>query len=449
MDEKLIKNARTRGAAALAIANLSLLFMLISPVIENPLGRRMDQRLLADLEGRIEEARKTDVTALFQLPGGAPLKGARIGYRLLRHEFLFGCNIFEFDRMEDPVQNELYKRRFRELFNTAVLPFYWSRYEPGPGRFPDRDRLAAILDWCNANGITPKGHPLCWRNPAGYPGWLPEDEAEVRGLLQKRVAETAGAYRERIPIWDVVNEPTHLPPFGFDSQFEYVSAALRWARRAAGPETALTVNDYGILGHDFGRGPFYRLCRKLVQAGEPLDVIGLQGHEPRTDWIPAVEINATLDAYARLGLPIHITEITVPGSPQLPITNSWKKGVWSEKLQAEYLERFYRVCFAHPAVGGIIHWDLWDGASWVRGGGLLDEKLRPKAAYKTLDRLINREWRTRGEAAAGPDGSISFRGFRGTYLLTVKETGETFTLKAQGEGPHKFVFTASAPPGAP
>ena len=43
--------------------------------------------------------------------------------------------------------------------------------------------------------------------------------------------------------------------------------------------------------------------------------------------------------------------------------------------------------------------------------------MRKKAVYHVLDRLINHDWKTRLSLTAAPDGSVSFRGFRGTYRV--------------------------------
>ena len=429
------------GLAIFLFINASFVFFILSPYIENPLGRGLETRTLEEVDQRIESVRKGNFTLTLQSPDGTPLQNRRIVYRQTGHDFFFGCNIFEFNRLDDPQENELYKKYFKNLFNLAVLPFYWREDEPEPGNFPRAEFRQEILTWCEQNGITPKGHPLAWRNPAGYPDWLPEDRERVAGRLQSRIENTVEEYKGRIKIWDVVNEPTHLPPFGYPTTFEYVYHALQWAH-AKDPEALLTVNDYGILGHDFGSGPYRQLLARLIQNRAPINCIGFQGREPRTDWIPAYEIRATLEAYSKLGLPLHLTEITVP-SADLPITNSWKKGVWNEPNQADYLENFYKICFSHPSVGAIIYWDLYDGASWVKHGGLINVNWEPKPAYQRLSRLLNEEWRSQGSGRTDENGEFAFTGFYGTYEISIPDLAKKFPIIAPREGANNFLVTLS------
>ena len=66
-----------------------------------------------------------------------------------------------------------------------------------------------------------------------------------------------------------------------------------------------------------------------------------------------------LDQYTALGKELHITEFT-PTSGGRKITGSHRKGVWDEAAQADYAVKFYRVCFANPAVPAITWWELSD-----------------------------------------------------------------------------------------
>jgi len=89
---------------------------------------------------------------------------------------------------------------------------------------------------------------------------------------------------------------------------------------------------------------------------------------------PLDHVQTILDMYATLGKEIHITEFT-PQSNGEKVTGSPWRGVWDEAQQADYAKKFYRVCFAHPAVIGITWWDFCDQGSWREGGGMLRKDL--------------------------------------------------------------------------
>src|SRR5690242_2319275 len=108
---------------------------------------------MADFEHRIGE---TTVTVLGA--DGQPLADRDVTVAQTRHAFSFGNIGFDFVRLiggpddeesagvegfggSTGLDLETLDSLFRNLFNTATLPFYWGRYEPVRGR-PD-PRLAA------------------------------------------------------------------------------------------------------------------------------------------------------------------------------------------------------------------------------------------------------------------------------------------------------------------
>lgn len=420
------RNQYKGGLIIFTIVNASLIFLLFTPYINNVFLECLDENFLDDIDDRIRDVRTGEFTITIKTTDGAPVSSVDVEYELVEHDFFFGCNIFAFNNSED---NQTYCNKFENLFNLATIPYYWGSYEPEEDEYPKDDWLDAVINWCDLKNITTKGHPLAWRNPAGYPAWLPDDQDEVEELLKERIERILDLYEGRINVWDVVNEPSHLPPVGDQSLEDYISELFELVSELDS-DAKLTLNDYGIMGHDFGYGPYYNLISNLLENDVPIDYIGLQGREPRLDWIPATEIWSTLEAYSAFDLPIHITEFTCPSSG-MPITNSWKKGIWTEENQAEYAKRYYKTCFAHPSVEALIWWDLWDGASWVKNGGLLDENFKPKMVYDTLDKLINDEWHTEGSKTADDDGNISFSGFFGSYKLQVEGYSDSYYVNIE------------------
>ena len=386
-------------------------------------GEFREERALERAAQGIEQFRKGPATVRVVGADGKPVSDAVVTVELVRHDFLFGCNIYMFDRFSLPEQNNIYKKRFADVFNYATVGFYWGGYEPERGK-PHYEQTDKIVAWALERGIRMKGHPLLWGTEAGIPKW---SQGQPPPEVQKaRVQEIVRRYSGKITFWEVVNEPAHIHNIKIDEPY-------RWAREAD-PKAALIVNDYYVLAD--GYPPFLKLLEDAKAAGVPYDGIGIQAHEPRTMRFPLDDVQRILDRYATLGVPLHITEFT-PASGGQPITGSQRTGIWNETAQAEYAERFYRVIFGHPATAGITWWDLCDKGAWLPGGGLLRVDLSPKPAYDFLWRLIQREWKTRVEGRTDPGGTLALRGFHGQYRVRVdfggKKAEAEFHLGKAGE----------------
>jgi GH35 family endo-1,4-beta-xylanase len=369
-------------------------------------AQQIEDAVVAQARKDIETVRKSDVTLRIVGPDGKPAAGASVAVELLRHEFLFGCNIYRFDQYHVAEKDAAYKRRFRELFNAATVAFYWRGYERerGKPRYPYTD---AVVAWCREHGIRMKGHPLLWDHEAARPVWA-DDRQPPPDVQKQRVQEIIRRYSGKIEFWEVVNEPSHCHGVTIDQPY-------RWAREAD-HQAYLIVNDYYVMAN--GYPPFYKLLTKAIAEGVPFDGIGIQAHEPRTMRFPLDSVMRTLDHYAALGKELHITEFT-PTSGGQKITGSHVQGVWDEETQADYAVKFYRVCFAHPAVVAITWWDLCEDGAWLQGGGLLRKNLEPKKVYADLRKLIHEDWHTRAQGKADVEGCFRFRGFHGTYAVTV------------------------------
>jgi GH35 family endo-1,4-beta-xylanase len=323
----------------------------------------------------------------------------------------------------------------------AIFPFYWSSYEKEPGK-EKWDRIDPILDWCELNGITPKGHPLAWVERGGTPTWLYDLPVELtEDLLKSRITRIAKGYKGRINIWDVVNEPTHTVNWRtvmknphemryksrpIEEIADWIENSYRWAHEA-NPEAELVINEYETIVSDFildTRERFYELIDELLKRGTPLHGVGLQAHEPRSEWYSPEEYWKTLDFYSELGLPLHLTEFTAESSNEK--INGWKEGIWDLEAQADFAEQFYRLSYGHPSVKSVNWWGLSDRYIWQERpqAGLIDEKYDPKPVYDRLQKLIKQEWMTNLRGNIKSDGSFSFRGFYGRYKISLKLNNE-------------------------
>lgn len=402
-----------------------------------------DSEIIKQAEKNIEKYRKGDASIFFYDENGVPLKEIKIIVEQTSQDFLFGNIIFpvvgvlgKFEDI-DVYRPELFKKRFKDLFNMAIFPFYWSAYESEMGQ-EKWDRIEPILDWCELNGITPKGHPLAWVESGGTPTWLYDLPVDVtEDLLKARIYRLTKGFKGRIDIWDVVNEPTHTiswdsvmqNPYGdryisrpLDEIADWIEKCYRWAHDA-NPEAHLVINEYETIVPVWNmdtRERFYDLIMKLKERGTPISGIGLQAHEPRSEWYSPREYWEVLNKYSELGYPIHLTEYVAESSGEK--INGWKEGTWTLENQAEYAEQFYLLSFGHPMVKSINWWGLSDRYIWEErpSAGLIDENYNPKPVYNKLHQLIKDKWITKISGKTNKDGAFKFRGFYGNYNIIIK-----------------------------
>ena len=295
--------------------------------------------------------------------------------------------------------------------------------------------MLPIIDWCKLNGIRTKGHPLVWATKPGVPAWLRAySEKETEELLKTRVLNITSGFRDKIEIWDVVNEPIHVRTWKnkirqFDNEndwdvsdsiplvADYVENALKWAHQG-NPNATLMINEYKTLADKDSRKQYELLLTELKKRNAPVSGIGIQAHEPRQEWYSPEEVWKTFDLYYGMGFPIHITEFT-PQSSGVPITGNWRSGTWTPEAQSEFTEQLRRLSFGHPGVVSFNFWGLSDRDNWLPGGGLIDEEYNPKPVYLMLDKLINQTWRTNTSIQTDNQGTAAFRGFFGEYDITL------------------------------
>ena len=406
----------------------------------------------------VEQVRKGDARLRFVTADGKPAKGMEVEIDQKTQDFLFGNLIFDLVWGDPPFKPDLFKQRFLELFNFAIFPFYWPFYERKPGH-TEWQRLLPVLEWCRANGVTPKGHPLVWPYSAGVPEWLYDmPEGSVETLIKARVWDLVKGFADRIRVWDVTNEAVNHISWdeatnpSFRSRYhevslwrgievsgafkreipipqaaDWVENSLRWAY-AANPRATLIVNDYNQELAPNVRQRFFDLIRELQQRGAPVSGIGLQVH-PVNHWLWPHEIWDTLEMYAELNCPIHITELHQPAWEQ-EIEGGWRTGTWTLDAQAEFIEQLYRQFFGHPAVVSINYWGLSDHNIWIPGAGLIDAEYRPKPVFNMLKNIIKGEWLTAPfTARTDENGEIAFRGFYGKYEATQKLPGQKYQTR--------------------
>jgi GH35 family endo-1,4-beta-xylanase len=132
-----------------------------------------------------------------------------------------------------------------------------------------------------------------------------------------------------------------------------------------------------------------------LAANVPFEATGLQLYYPNHDLL---EIDKMLERFARLGKPIHITELGVPSATTEDKNSSmvtpfgyWHQP-WSETIQADWIEQFYTLCYSKSYIEAITWWDFSDqiGHFWAHGG-LLNTEGKPKESFDRLKALLT-QW---------------------------------------------------------
>jgi len=445
----LTKLALALGVAMIAVSAFSVAAFAAAPESYrkawDDVSKRIDQG--------IEQNRKGDAVIEIIGADGQPVPDASVQVQQKTHEFLFGCNAFVLGQMGD--KNQKYEEAFVKLFNFATVPFYWAGTEPVEGelRYDEGSRdiwrrppPERFLAFAKKYGVTLKGHPLLWH--AHNPPWLPKDPDVLKRLYQKRFREIAERFGKQIPIWDVVNESLVCPK---DYQLYTPDRAyVRWAFGEAVPlfpkTNVMMINEVTNFNFQPQSDRYFDQIKALMADGAPIRGIGFQYHYFRraaldqfltsTHCNPAMMLDV-YEKFAGLKLPLYVPEITIPSA-----------GENGEALQAEVVRDHYRLWFSAPNMAGITWWNLGDGTA-VKGeneaqGGLMDDSLKPKAAYQVLDQLINHDWKTNLTVKSDSTGKASFRGFFGKY--TVKITAGNVTkqfeidLAKTGKKEHKLVL---------
>lgn len=419
-----------------------------------------DDEVNSRIETGIEQNRKGYGKIVLKDCSGKELKNAELRLKLKKHEFQFGCNAFMVDQFPSDEQNEMYEKVFGDLFNLAVVPFYWSDLEPEDGKLrfskdsepiyrrPPPDR---VLEFCAKYNITPKGHPLLWH--LFRPEWLTLDPREMRYRIEKRFQEISEAYSDKIKIWDVCNEAQtiNLDSVNTAMPEDHVELAFDLAEKYFFDCTK-TYNDDRMWFH-FSRSysPVYLLLKSLLERGYKVDALGLQYH--MFEWqlnyaekfMPPKKLFRCLDQYGKLGLPINFSEVSVISSRNLGD---------GDEFQREVVEKLYKLWFSHPSVNGAIWWNMVDGtAAYAPLGseegensmraGLVNYDFSLKPAYQTLHKLIKEEWHSDETLnyVAGADNK--FHGFYGDYEVEIKTNKGTYnkSLKLSKNGFNEFKLT--------
>ena len=314
-----------------------------------------------------------------QRPASASLKD------VFKPDFLIGAAVnrrqfFEEDQRALPI--------IRSQFNsiTPENQLKWLLIHPQPDKYDwvGGDRYVAFGE---KYGMTVIGHTLVWHRQT--PPWVFDDGKGDRvdretllARLHDHIQAVVGRYKGRIKGWDVVNEALNADGTMRQSNWmkiigeDYVAKAFQFAHEAD-PQAELYYNDYSLENEPKCNGAI-RLIQKLKSQGVPVAAVGLQGHNNMT--FPSLEQQeATIDAFAKLGIKVNITELDVDVLPHVDedkgattkLTdqlNPFTSGL-PQSLQDDQAKRFadlFSVYLKHrDVIDRITFWGVTDGDTWL------------------------------------------------------------------------------------
>lgn len=416
----------------------------------------------ARCDSDIEKFRKGDMLLVLKNKEGKPLLNETVEIHQTNHDFKYGANIFMLDEFGEAWENKAYRGFFSKHFNLATVPFYWSDLEPEK----DKPRYSAdspkiyrrpapdlCVDYCEKSGILPKLHCLFY--DTFMPSWAPaNDKNEMRRLYEKRFSEIASRYCGKMYEFEVTNETLCSSGWKKKSILSDERGIIEWCfalARKYFKDEKLVINEANpcpSIANEGYNSKYMLQLEMLLAKGTPIDKIGIQNHIFTGAGMPAgvgasddeirgsaasymnpEKLFKALDKLGEFGLPLEITEVTVP-----TLGNDDD----AELLQADLFEYMYKIWFSIPQMETVVYWNAVDntaycpaGSAWNENncrGGLFHRDMTPKKSAMRLYDMFNKRWHTDMTLTTDENGCVKFRGFYGDYSLSVCGKAQTFGL---------------------
>jgi len=352
--------------------------------------------------------------------------GAEVRVEQQRHEFWFGAALASqmFGERANAETAAQYKRVFLENFNAAVTEnaLKWPSMERRQGQV-DYSVVDAILQWTDEHEIPLRGHNIFWGIRNFVQPWvIALDDATLRETVKARALDIGTRYKGRFVEYDLNNEMIHGNYYEERLGPEITRDMAAWVRQGD-PDAVLFLNDYDILT---GRrlDDYVAHIRGLLDQGVPIGGIGVQGHLHGDSFDPAV-LKASLAKLAQFKLPIVVTEFNFPGQRSKHYNKRDSKLTdEEEQAKAKAIVEYYRICFAEPAVKGILMWGFWEGANWIPQSSLYRRDWSPTPAAQAYRDLVYKQWWTTWQGKADAAGRCEVPAFYGRHKIAAngKET---------------------------
>jgi endo-1,4-beta-xylanase len=302
--------------------------------------------------------------------------------------------------LADSAQRQLILTQFNSLTPENAMKMLPIHPQENTYNWKDAD---AIVNFAQAHHMRVRGHNLCWHKET--PDWIIHDKdgnqvskEVLLSRLKDHIYTVVKRYKGKIYAWDVVNEavadggdqPLRNSVWYQICGEDYIFKAFQYAHEAD-PKAVLFYNEYGTESPE-KRERVYLLLKRMLDAGIPVNGIGLQAHWSINN--PSQEaIITSIKRFSALGIKVQITELDVSVYPN-PYGNAADANFTPEReqKQADLYAMAFKVFRDYKQyITGVTFWNVSDKASWldnfpVRGRKnyplLFDQNLQPKKAYQ-------------------------------------------------------------------
>jgi len=317
---------------------------------------------------------------------------------------------------EDAKGIAIIKAQFNSITPENILK--WALVHPEPNHY-DFDAADKYVAFGRQNHMFIVGHNLVWHNQV--PKWVFEDDKgqpltrdALLARLHDHIKTVVGRYKGKINGWDVVNEALNEDGTMRQSPWmkiigdDYLIKAFEFAYEAD-PKAELYYNDFS-LENEAKRNGAIALVKKLKAAGVHITGVGLQGHD-NLDWPTIDQQDATINAFANLGMKVMITELDIDVLPHgnrngsAEVTDRLKAAAGMnpypdglpDSVQQQLAKRYadlFAVFLKHKdVITRVTFWGVTDGDSWknnfpVQGRKnyplLFNRDGKPKPAFESV-----------------------------------------------------------------
>ncbi len=300
-----------------------------------------------------------------------------------------------------------YQDRLREAYDFASVPIPWKHLEPKE-RKHDFTQVDSWVNWAARCKKPIHAGPLLSFDPKQLPDWLyiwEHDYEALRDLIYDNIQQIVKRYERHVRVWNVVSGIHAYNSFNlnFEQLMELTRMSCLLVKKLA-PNSQVMIDLVMPWGEYYARNqrtiPPLLYADMAVQSGIKFDAFGVQlymgapvdGYYVRD----LMQISSLLDEFVGFGKTVHISGTQVPSSIEPDAWDAWQgeaapmkagrwHSTWSPRLQAEWLQAFYRISISKPFVDSVAWRDLGDyEGHYIPHGGLCRGDLEPKLAYKEL-----------------------------------------------------------------